>query len=165
MDQCVHNMLMLPWPGIGPQKPNPALVRTLFGAYAGTHGEWTAVAQATYAGLITETDTRLSDLFFCVAQDDLLHFKKLGRLIIQYGGNPKLLSYTGRQAHWWSAGAVAYNREPQALLRQQIAMKREAVQFYKQLIARMEPAPQAVIQRILQDETHHIELFQRALKA
>lgn len=163
MNKCVHHMLMLPWPGVGPQKADPPLVRALFGLYAGGRSELTAAAQYFYNSLAVGEDADLGELFACVAQNEALHLKKLGQLILQYGGHPRLLSYADGRARWWSAGAVRYESGREAMLRQAIAAERETVRRYRQLTGRMGPAPRALIERILQDEAHHIELFQRAL--
>ena len=93
----------------------------------------------------------------------MLHLRRVGELIGRYGGNPKLLSFSGGRSHWWSGGAVTYEKDRNKMLRQAIAAERDAIRAYRQLAARMEDQPRALIERIIQDEQHHIELFQRAL--
>ena len=61
MNNCVHNMLMLPWPKVGAQNSNPALVRALFGVYAGAHSELTAASQYFYNSLRLEEDADLAN--------------------------------------------------------------------------------------------------------
>lgn len=163
MNNCVHNMLMLPWPKVGAQNSNPALVRALFGVYAGAHSELTAASQYFYNSLRLEEDADLAELFACIAQNEILHLRRLGELIGRYGGNPKLLSFAGGRPHWWSSGVVSYEKDRDKMLRQAIAGEREAIRAYRQLAARMEEQPRALIERIIQDEQHHIELFQRTL--
>lgn len=158
-------MLMDPWPEVGPQKPNRELVRILFDVYAGQGGELTNIAQYFYNSLRAQQadEAEISELFACVSHTEMLHLRKLGQLILQFGGDPRLLSYRGSRAFWWSSGYVNYNGDIRAMLRRSIAGERQAVQTYQQIAARMEGAPKALIERILQDEVHHIELFQRAL--
>lgn len=163
MNKTVYRMLNLPWPEVGEQESDRALVRGLFGAYAGAHGELTAVSQYFYNSLTGEQDAALADLFALVSQNEMVHLQKLGQLIRLYGGDPRLLSFAGGRPHWWSSGAVSYEKSREKRLRQAIAGEREAVRAYRQLAARMAPQPRALIERIIQDEQHHIELFQRAL--
>lgn len=167
MNNCVHNMLMTPWPKVERQKPDRALVRELRRSYAGGRGEMTAITGYFYNSLVLggEGQTELSELFACVSHAEMVHLKKLGELIIAFGGDPRLLSeWNGRMA-WWSSGAVAYDRDAQRMLCRAIDSERQACAEYRRLEARMGGAPRALIARIRQDEEHHLELFQRALGA
>ncbi len=165
MNKCVYNMLMEPWPEVGVQKPDRGLVRILFEVYAGQGGELTNIVQYFYDSLRAQQagETEISDLFACVSQTEMLHLRKLGQLILQFGGDPRLLSYRGNRAFWWSSGYVNYGGDLRAMLRRAIAGERQAVQTYQQIAGRMEGAPKALMERIVQDEVHHIELFQRTL--
>ena len=163
MNKTVYRMLTMPWPEVGALRPDRALVRALFGVYAGAHGELTAVSQYFYNSLTADQGDGLADLFASVARNEMVHLKKLGQLIGRYGGDPRLVGFAGGRAHWWSAGALRYGQGREKMLRQAVAGEREAVRAYRQLAARMEPQPRALIERIIQDEQHHIELFQRAL--
>ena len=58
---------------------------------------------------------------------------------------------------------ASYGGDLRAMLRRAIAGERQAVQTYQQIAGRMEGAPKALMERIVQDEVHHIELFQRTL--
>lgn len=164
MNKCVHNMLMTPWPRVGPQKPDRALVRALAQVYAGGRGELTAVAQYFYNSLLLGGAglQDLSELFACVSRAEMLHLEKLGQLILQFGGDPRLLSYPNGRPVWWSSGAAGYTGDVQEMLRRAVESERQAVHTYRQLAGRMQGAPKALIERILQDEEHHLELFQRA---
>lgn len=166
MNKCVHNMLMTPWPKVGPQQPNPVLVRALFGAYAGPRGELTAVAEYFYNSLLTGGSglSNLSELFACVSRTEMVHLEKLGQLILQFGGDPRLLSYANGRPMWWSSGAVTYQGDVPSMLRRAIQGERQACDEYRRLADRMDGAPRALIERIRQDEEHHVELFQRALR-
>lgn len=165
MNSCVHHILTEPWPQIGPQQPNPALVRALFPSYAGARGELTAITGYFYNSLLTggRGDRGLSELFACVSRDEMRHLEKLGGLILQFGGDPRLLSYgaNGRPL-WWSSGVLSYPREIPLMLRQAIDSERQAIAEYRRLSACMDGAPRALIERIIRDEEHHIELFQCA---
>lgn len=165
MNKCVHNMLTTPWPKVGPQKPNPGLVRALFSSYAGAHGELTAITGYFYNSLMTGAagPNDLSELFACVSRMEMVHLEKLGQLILQFGGDPRLLSYANGWPAWWSSGAVTYGGDASAMLRRAIQSERQACEEYRKLMERMDGAPRALIGRIRQDEEHHLELFQRAL--
>lgn len=165
MNKCVYNMSTAPWPKVGPQKPNPGLVRELFRSYAGAHGELTAITGYFYNSLMTGAagPSDLSDLFACVSKMEMVHLEKLGQLILQFGGDPRLLSYTNGRPAWWSSGAVSYGGDAAAMLRRAAQSERQACEEYRRLMERMEGAPRALIGRIRQDEEHHLELFQRAL--
>lgn len=165
MHNCVGYLLTKPWPKVGRQPGDRALVRELFNVYAGPRGELTAITQYFYNALVTGADglSELSDLFACVARVEMLHLEKLGELIGLYGGDPRLLSYRDARAQWWSSGIVRYGSDPRRMLREALASEREAAAGYRALAAQMAPEPRALIERIIADEQHHAALFERAL--
>lgn len=165
MHNCVGYVLTAPWPQVGPQSGNRGMVRNLFSVYAGPRGELSAAAQYFYNSLLTAAEQRtdLSELFACVSHSEMLHLQKLGELILAYGGDPRLLSYRGGQPVWWSGGNLRYVNDPARMLREAIAGEREAIATYRALAMQMTPEPRALIERIIADERHHLELFERAL--
>ena len=156
------NLLSIGWPKIGPQAPDRAMVRTLFGLYAGRRGALTQITQYFYNSLICAADDllELSDVFGSASRDAMFHLKRLGQLIIQYGGDPRLLSYQNGRANWWGAGCVQYQGDPCVMLRHAIQITRQAIHEYRGIEARMEPEPRTLIQRILLDQEHYLDLFQ-----
>lgn len=156
------SLLMIGWPQVGPQKPDRAMVRALLGMYAGSRGELTAIAQYMYQNLLCSAAgwIDLGDLFGAAARDSMFHLKRLGHLIVQYGGDPRFLSYPNGRPVWWSPGAVSYQSDPCTMLRDAIEGKRRSIHEYRQIEARMEPEPRALIQRILLNETYYLDLFQ-----
>ena len=165
MNNCVHYMLMTPWPVVERQNPNRSLVRELRRVYAGGRGEMTAIAEYFYDSLLLRRagQEELSELFACVSHTEMTHLQKLGELILAFGGDPRLLSERNGRMAWWSAGAVSYECDASRMLRRAIESERQACAEYRRLETRMEGAPRALIARIRQDEEHHLELFQRAL--
>lgn len=164
MNKCVNYVLTTPWPKVTSQPNNRPLVRALFSLYAGPESELSSITQYFYDSLLTGADgyPDLSDLFGCVSRTGMIHLEQLGKLILAYGGDPRLLSYRGDRPQWWSSGYLTYGRAPRAMLEQAIAGERRAVEGYRAIAGRMSAEPRAVIQRIIDDERHHIELFERA---
>lgn len=166
MNNCVQYLLTVPWPKVGKQPSNRQLVRNLFTIYSGADGELTAFTQYFYNSLVAAADglEDLSDLFACISQSEMHHLKKLGELILLYGGDPRLLSYRNNRPQWWSGGYVQYTSDPHQMLQQAIASEQASIVAYRAIAEQMAPEPRALIERIIQDERHHLELFQRAMQ-
>lgn len=165
MHNCVDYLLTTPWPNVGKQPGDRALVRQLFSVYGGPRGQLTAASQYFYNALLTHADglTDLSDLFACAAHAETRHLEKLGELILLYGGDPRLLSYRSSQPQWWSGGNVRYVSDPRVMLRDALSLEREMAAAYRALAAQMAAAPRALMERMQADVQHHIALFERAL--
>lgn len=161
MNNYDPNLLSIGWPRVGSQKPDRAMVRSLFGVYAGNRGELTHITQYFYNSLLCAADDLidLSDLFGSACRDAMFHLKRLGQLIVQYGGDPRLISYQNARQVWWTSGTLHYQSDPCAMLRRAIELTQHIIQEYHQIAARMEPAPRTVIQRILLDQEHYLDLF------
>lgn len=160
------NLLSIGWPRIGPQPPDRNMVRTLFSLYAGPAGALTQITQYLYNVLLCTAAEQLeaSDLFGSASRDCMFHLKRLGQMIAHYGGDPRFLNFQGNRPQWWTAGAVHYQQDLCAMLRRAIALTRQSITAYEDIAKRMEPEPRAVIQRILLDQNHYLDLFECMLR-
>lgn len=165
MDNHVNYLLTKPWPHVGRQPGDRALVRSLFSLYAGPQSMLTAAAQYFYDSLLLDAcgEHLLSECTDCLSQTARLHLQKLGQLIVQYGGDPRLLSYYNGSPQWWSGGRLHYTTQPDTILQEAIVGEQERQRACQSLASRMAPIPRALLERIMLDQSHHIDLLEHIL--
>lgn len=163
---CQAYVLRQGYPPVQPGRSNPALARRLFAAYAGQISEMSAVAQYFYNSLLSALDAgnELSEAFSCISHTEMHHLDLLGQMILAYGGDPGLLSYRGDRKIWWSGDFVHHVKQPARMLAEAIEGEQAAISNYESLLPLIpDPGNQAVIERILADEQHHVVLFENLL--
>lgn len=153
-------------PPVQPAQPDPQLVRRLFTLYAGPDSAMTAACQYFYDSLLTglSPSDGLSELFACLSRTKTRQLAILGRLILAYGGDPGLLSYRSGRRLWWSGEWVQHSKQPAQMLSGALAAERAAIRDCRALIHAMpEDGNRAVLERLLADDAHHIQLLETRL--
>lgn len=159
-------VITLPYPEVPPQKTDAAAVKRILTAYAGPVSEMTAVTQYLYFHLIAlmQGQTAVSDAFSCIAMTEMEHLNCLGKLITAFGGDPAYRCFqTNGKPVWWSGNLVSYPKQIPQMLRQAVASEQAAVREYRQLAKSLDGPAKKLIERIIMDEEHHIDLFQDLL--
>ena len=167
MNNSVYKMLTEGWPKLDKQAPNPQLVRALFSVYGGRDSELTLFNQYLYQAMVLREQNNmfLSELFDSAANDQMQHIRHLGRLICCYGGEPRFISYIGGRGISWSAGNVYYEKNPNRMLDNSILCERQVLKQYKTILNSniLETQPKQLIERIIKDTEHHINLFNNSI--
>lgn len=158
-----------PYPNIPPQPSFPAAIRQLLPLYAGELGELTAVTQYFYNHLIASEliAPEIADAFQQASLTEMRHLDVLGRLILAYGGDPKLVSYapSGRQLEFWSSRYLVYPKTLGDMLKYAAIGEEKAIYQYEQTKQRLNlPLVTQVIDRILLDERAHLDEWDRLLQ-
>lgn len=170
MDFCSKFLLREPYPTIRTKTPSPMFVRQILTSYAGPQGELSTILQYFYNHLAAQNVgyPNLSELFECISQVEMRHLDLLGHLILAYGGNPMLIYHTAHRSRpqWWNTSFINYRASLAEILRNASNGEHAAVEEYSRLKHCTQDADtQALLDRIIADEEHHIQLFSQALHA
>lgn len=134
--------------------------------YAGRVSEFTAINQYLYHYFVfDERYKELAELEECISIIEMFHMEMLAKTIILLGANPRYYSMIDNQRVYWNASFVYYGNAVCDRLAADIAAEEEAIINYRkhqQLIK--DPYIVNMLERIIQDEQHHLSLFSQALK-
>ena len=155
--------LKKPYPSAQITAKNKPVADLLLSAFAdGSSAELTAITQYLYHALtIKEKD--VSNLIWCISLAEMHHFELVGEMIVSLGGDPR---YWQPNRYYWSGGFVQYGDKLCEKLDYDILAEQEGIAAYQTLIRviRGQGGPgvsevTAVIERIIEDERHHLDLF------
>ena len=155
-----------PYPTTRTGERNPCWAALLYNDYAGNNGELGAVAKYVYQALtVAEKDPELAGELRCIAHTEMHHLALIGELIVSFGGDPKFRTLERCTEHWWSGACLNYCRDPEYFLRENIKGEQKAIAGYRLRLCQIKnDAARALIERIIKDELHHIELFEKRLE-
>ncbi len=158
--------LALPYPEIKVQRPNRYYAELLLEDYAGRVSEMTAINQYFYHHVIFEEKYEdLAKLEECIAIIEMWHLEMLGETIRLLGVDPRLRVLTRNRETYWCADYVYYGYAVCDRLAADIAAEESAIAQYRkhqQLIK--DPYIDAILERIIRDEQHHLQLFSNAMQ-
>ena len=149
-----------PYPDCKPRRQDVRLAQRLLPVWSGGNGELAAISSYCCAALQTEEHSpALGELFEELAQCELTHFRLLGRLIRDLGGEPVL-------SPRWEMGAPhaqgAHRGGMRQMFEQHMRREQAAADTYRYLAAQTEDeAVRALLMRIAEDEEHHAAMFAR----
>lgn len=154
-----------PLPPIRIERKNPEYARLLLADYAGKDGELTASTQYLYQHLITgQTHRQLAKDLIRISISEMHHMERLGKLIVLLGGNPLLRTCPVGGCSFWEGCYVSPTQEVTKFLEENIRGEKAAIANYRQRIRQIQDRYiQAVLERIIQEEEGHIEIFQKYL--
>lgn len=149
-----------PYPDGKPARRDVRLAQRLLPLWSGGNGELAAISSYCVAALQTEEHSpTLGELFEELAQCELTHFRLLGRLIRDLGGELTLLPRGGT----WKP--VGQNSRPDGIgqmFEQYMRREQAAADTYRFLMSQTEDdAVRALLARIAEDEEHHAAMFAR----
>ncbi|NMP37417.1 MAG: bacterioferritin [Clostridiales bacterium] len=158
--------LNLPYPEIAVGERNNQYARLLTGDYAGTGSELTAITQYFYQHIILkERMPELSDSLECISITEMRHMEFLAEMIAQFGADPQIRAVTNNGIYYWSGKYPSYNKNPRQILLNNISGERSAIKAYRYAIEIINNEnAREVIRRIILDEEHHIEIFEKYLR-
>lgn len=146
-----------PYPEPKAEAKNERYAMLLLDAYAdGGKSEMTAISQYIHHHL-TIQDKDIANIELCIALIEMKHLQLLGDLIKALGGSPK---YRRANKAWWNGGEVSYGDTAEFKLKLDIEAEKEAIAGYKTLISEIKDRDVVkVLQRILEDEIMHLNIF------
>lgn len=161
-NDCVLNA---PYPPVEVKDKNLYYARLLLNNYAGQNGEMTAITQYLYQHFITEERSKsLSKTLECISKVEMHHMELLGELITKLGGNPLFKTQSRGKSTFWSAKYVPEIQNEKSLLLKNIESENTAIKDYKMRILQIKDQNiQSLLERIIKDEEHHINIFKKYL--
>ncbi len=155
--------LTLPYPEERPARHDLRMARRLFPMYIGEGGELAAVSGYLYAALRTEDCySDLAEVFDAVAQTEMHHFRRLGRLIRDLGADPFIR--TRVETIPLPQEPSGSSRTIRTLLEHSLHSEQSTADSYRYLLTQTDDrAVRAVLERILRDEEQHVTLFTNLL--
>ena len=135
--------------------------------FAGAGGEMSAITQYFYQHLITlNQHIEFADSLKCISMVEMHHLDIIGQLIMLYGGDPQIKTVIPNRCHYWSSNHLSTTKTIQVFIRQNIISETKAISAYKTRLKQLnDPLAQPIIERIIMDEEHHIEIFETWLKS
>lgn len=150
-----------PYPELKVQGMNPFYASLLMDDYSGYVSEMTAITQYLYHHHYFQmVDKELAKVVRGISIVEMHHQEMLAHLIIMLGGDPR---YGGTQStccQYWSGMFPAYGHGLCERLQLDMSAERDAIRNYRYHIQLIhDPCIQAVLERIILDEEHHLKLF------
>ena len=156
--------LDLPYPPVRTDGKNPRAVGLLSADLAGQVSEMSAITSYIFQHMIVD-DRELSCALECISMVEMHHYELIGELIVAFGGCPWLAVQSGGGRRYWTGRFVSCQTEPVSILKVNIQNERAAINNYTAQIAQInDMGMQRVLERIILDEQHHIEIFTRFLE-
>lgn len=159
--------LSLPYPsieGIGEDYRSAAIISP---AYAGMHGELTAILQYVYHSFYFEKAgmAETADIMIGIAICEMKHLDILGSLILELGIQPIFTALPPRRCNFYNTAAVSYSQTPQKMLMDDITGELTPIEEYTQMLGQLsDERVGAVISRIRLDEELHVKVLQEQLE-
>ncbi|SFQ94713.1 ferritin-like domain-containing protein [Desulfoscipio geothermicus] len=153
------------YPEIRVQRPNRYYAELLLEDYAGQVSEMTAINQYFYHHVVfKEKYADLAALEECISIIEMWHLEMLAETILLLGVDPRIRTLTGNQTVYWNANYVYYGNSVCDRLAADIAAEKSAiVQYRKHRDLINDPYIDAILERIIMDEQHHLRLFTEAM--
>ena len=160
---CVE--LDLPYPPIQPETHRKDYAYAMLSNVGSDVSEMSAVGLYFYNSVILAP--QYQDIARCFRQLSMVemhHLNIFATFAHQMGLDPRLWSAQKGRNRYWTPGFLQYPQQLLALLHNALQAETNAVQKYTRQAETIQDANiVANLQRIIQDETHHIQLLQRML--
>jgi bacterioferritin len=144
--------------------PNKRQAMILSLPYAGKNSEYTALSQ--YVVHMSTYNPEYSDIAHHTLQIgviEMLHWEMLGECINQLGGNLNLVAYYNRP-QYWTGRYINYGTNIRDRILLDIKGEQECIEQYRKVIKLTgSSAINALLERIIGDEEHHIGLLKNML--
>lgn len=143
--------------------PNNYYATLLQDIYAGTNGKTKSILQFMYFSYILSSfENEFSSEFESIVQDDFIHHKILGKLIVQLGGNPTYISSKGV---YFSGNCIESIKGIRQILEMSIEIKKKSIINCKILLAKIaEKDIKNILEIIISDEQKHRDILKNMLK-
>ena len=152
-----------PYPEIVGATFSPETIAILRNLYASRVSELTSLATYVYqARVIGEHNSEITELLEGVAMTEMKHMELLGEAIVEFGGDP---AYANSRGQFWSGIFVDREKNICQILKNNMRCETGSVADYSMAATRVKNQSLAnLLLRIAEDEQHHKELFENALK-
>lgn len=160
-------MMDLPYPPVQVSGQNQTYAHILSIDYCGSVSELSAITQyINNENRLSCENCSLAKSILGIAMAEMVHLQKLGELIFLLGGSVDFVAKQcdGRR-RMWTPKYLELPGNAQRMLEADIRAERAAINQYKMHIKMIDDSSiNAVLARIIQDETYHIMVLQNLLQ-
>ena len=149
-----------PYPPVQVDGPNPAYACEMLSNMADVVSEMSDVTRYFYISVVTKPHySWISTCFNQISIVEMYHLDIFADLALLFGADPRLWN-CGEQTRWWSPSFIGYPHELRALVAESIEAEEAAIQKYsRQANSIRDKNIVAILQRIIRDEEHHLQVF------
>ena len=154
------------YPEIKVVRENPTLAKLLTHVYASSDGELTAIHLYAYQSMILkEKYQEISRILMEISEVEMRHLYLLGETICKLGVNPVYADCNFNMEVYWQADYVIYNDDIKTILEVDIESEKQAIHDYQMILTVVDDIyVKDLIERIIEDEEVHLEIFRNILK-
>jgi len=163
MFRCAYPV---PYPSVRVTAPNRQYAELLLEDYTGIVSEFTAINQYLHHHFTLKgINEEVADLEECISLVEMHHMELLAETIRLLGVDPRYRVLRNNQEIYWNAAYVYYGYNVCDKLAADIASEWAAIAAYRDHLQRIgDPYIKELLERIIQDEYHHIRLFNEAMQ-
>ncbi|MFI3226200.1 MAG: ferritin-like domain-containing protein [Clostridia bacterium] len=155
-------ILDTPYPSQEGVIPNRRDLQLILKDYSGIVSEFTAISQYFYNHLFANysQNEKIGQILLQIAIAEMTHLNVLGELVINLGGDPKLVFPRECSFNWWNGGIVTYKKEIKPILKSAILLEQQTIECYTYhaKIASQQIVSDVLL-RIVEDENLHLKTF------
>lgn len=155
-----------PYPPVQISAPNRLYAELLLEDYAGVVSEVTAINQYLHHYFVLEgINDEVAELEECISLVEMHHMELLAETIRLLGVDPRYRVFRNNQEIYWNASYVYYGYALCDRLAADIASEWAAIAAYRDHQQKIgDPYIKELLERIIQDEYHHIRLFNEVMQ-
>ena len=110
--------------------------------------------------ILKEKYSYIADTLECLSITEMKHFELLGQLIVSLGGDPVIGETDRRRLYYWNGSYADGAARLEKIITDDIRAEKRAAADYTAFLSHSEDeGVNAVIERIIKDEEHHIEIL------
>ncbi len=153
--------LELPYPEIRVAGCNPDYALEILSNVGSCNSEMSAVSLYFYNSVILDQSYRsFAHCFIDISIVEMHHLDMFAKVAFLLGANPRLWTMERNQMVYWTPACNNYPHEIKEVICNSIQGEEEAIRKYrKQAQTIRDPYIVALLERIILDEEHHIEIF------
>lgn len=147
-----------PYPKVVIEQPNLRYAKIVSDAYGGKGSESTAISQYGVHRLYLQKYPEAYEAYKSITMVEMIHWRLLGNLIMQFGAAPRIRSYQTQQ--YWNGSFPMYRKDFPAIIASDIEGEQQAIAHYKRMILQIpNESVKKLFLRIIEDEQGHIEIL------
>ena len=154
-----------PYPPVTVECPNLRYANVMLSNIGSCNSEMSAVSLYFYNSVIlTENRKDFANVFHKISIVEMHHLNIFSQLAYMLGADPRLWTYRGRSARYWSPACNHYPRPMDALLKNALQGEQNTIAVYqKQAGLIQDHCITDLLNRIILDEQVHVSIFQAML--
>ena len=150
-----------PYPKIRVQQKSHELANILSHLYASNESELTAILQYSYETFLVQ-DSEIMKILKEISIVEMHHLEILGKTIHLLGESPVYAEVNYCNGIYWNSDFIYYDTDLPTMMDINIESEKKAIQNYKMVLNVIDDLyVKESIQRILEDEYLHLEIFMK----